>query len=204
MGAQEKERYELGQELHDNINQILATSKLYLDVAIEEHEPRIELLWKSRKNISLAIEEIRKLSKELVTPTLNDLGLMQSIEELIRTIQTVRKMKIRLNIAGLDENCLLPEQKITVYRIIQEQLNNILKHAHASAVFIQLNNINSQIYLLVKDNGDGFDPRAPRKGVGISSIISRVELFNGRVDIESSPGKGCRLEVILNSKALPA
>jgi PAS domain S-box-containing protein len=203
LGAQEKERYELGQELHDNINQILATSKLYLDVAIEEHEPRIDLLSKSRKNISLAIEEIRKLSKELVTPTLNDLGLIQSIKELIRTILAVRKMKIRLNISGLDENCLKPEQKITVYRIVQEQLNNILKHANASSVFIQLSNINSQIYLLVRDNGDGFDQRAPRKGVGISSIINRAELFNGRVDIESSPGKGCRLEVILNSKALP-
>src|SRR5450432_1537301 len=122
LGAQERERFELGQELHDNINQILATSKLYLDVAIEENEPRIELLSKSRKNISMAIEEIRKLSKELITPTLNDLGLTQSIRELIRSIQMVKKMKFQLHISGLDENSLLPERKITIYRIIQEQL----------------------------------------------------------------------------------
>ena len=202
LGAQERERFELGQELHDNINQILATSKLYLDVAIEETEPRIELLTKSRKNISMAIEEIRKLSKELITPTLNDLGLIQSIKELIRSIQSVKKMKIRLNISGLDENTLQTEQKITIYRIIQEQLNNILKHAYASSVFIELNKAKEQIYLQVKDDGKGFDPRIRRNGVGISNIISRAELYNGRVEIDSAPGKGCRLEVILNSKVL--
>jgi PAS domain S-box-containing protein len=203
LGAQERERFELGQELHDNINQILATSKLYLDVAIEEREPRIELLTKSRNNIGMAIEEIRRLSKELITPSLNDLGLIQSIKELIRSIQMVKKMKIRLSITGLDENGLLPEQKINVYRIIQEQLNNILKHAQASSVAIDLNKQREQIRLRVEDDGKGFDPRARRNGVGLSNIISRAELYNGKVEIDSAPGKGCRLEVILNSKALP-
>jgi two-component system sensor histidine kinase UhpB len=203
LGAQERERFELGQELHDNINQILATCRLYLDVAIEEREPRLELLIKSRNNISMAIEEIRRLSKELITPSLNDLGLVQSIQELIRSIQMVKKMKIRLAISGLDENSLLPEQKINVYRIIQEQLNNILKHAQANSVMIELNKEEEQIRLLMADDGKGFDPRKRRDGVGISNIISRAELYNGRVEIDSAPGKGCRLEVILNSKALP-
>jgi two-component system sensor histidine kinase UhpB len=203
LGAQERERFELGQELHDNINQILATSKLYLDVAIEEREPRIELLDKSRKNISMAIEEIRKLSHELITPSLNDLGLIQTIMELIRSIQAVKKMKIRLDIAGLEEDELLPEQKINIYRIIQEQLNNILKHAQANNVDIELHNIQEQVWLRLTDDGKGFDPRTRRKGVGISNIISRAELYNGKVEIESAPGKGCQLVVTLNSKALP-
>jgi len=202
LGAQERERFELGQELHDNINQILATSKLYLDVALEENEPRIELLSKSRKNISMAIEEIRKLSRELITPTINDLGLIQTIRELIRSIQSVKKMRIRLQVSGLDENSLLPEQKINIYRIIQEQLNNILKHAQATAVVITLNKVKERVWLQVSDDGRGFDPRLRRKGVGISNIISRAELYNGRVEIDSAPGKGCRLEVILNSKAI--
>lgn len=203
LGAQERERFELGQELHDNINQILATCRLYLDVAIEEREPRLELLVKSRNNISMAIEEIRRLSKELITPSLNDLGLVQSIQELIRNIQVAGKMKIRLAISGIDEDALLPEQKINVYRIIQEQLNNILKHAQAQSVMIELTREEEQIRLLVVDDGKGFDPRTRRDGVGISNIISRAELYNGRVEIDSAPGKGCRLEVILNSKALP-
>jgi PAS domain S-box-containing protein len=202
LGAQERERYELGQELHDNINQILATSKLYLDVAIEEKEPRLELLAKSRKNISVAIEEIRKLSKDLITPSLNDLGLTQSIKELIRSIQSVGKMKIRLNISGLDEAELLPEQKINIYRIIQEQLNNILKHAQAGEVVIELNKVKEQVRLRLADDGKGFDPRMRRKGVGISNIISRAELYNGKVEIESAPGKGCQLVVVLNEKVI--
>jgi PAS domain S-box-containing protein len=203
LDVQERERFELGQELHDNINQILATSKLYLDVAIEEQEPRIELLAKSRKNIAMAIEEIRKLSRELITPSLNDLGLIQSIEELIRSIQTVKKMQIRLTVSGVDENTLLSEQKINIYRIIQEQLNNILKHAQANTVLLELNKVGEQICLRVADDGKGFDTRVRRSGVGISNIISRAELYNGKVEIDSSPGNGCRLEVILNSKALP-
>jgi two-component system sensor histidine kinase UhpB len=203
LGAQERERFELGQELHDNINQILATSKLYLDVAIEERDPRMELLVKSRNNIAMAMEEIRRLSKELITPSLNDLGLVQSIQELVRSIQVAGKLKIRLAMSGVDENVLLPEQKITIYRIIQEQLNNILKHAEASGVTIELSREEEQIRLLVADDGKGFDPRTRRNGVGISNIISRAELYNGRVEIVSSPGKGCRLEVILNSKVMP-
>jgi two-component system sensor histidine kinase UhpB len=115
----------------------------------------------------------------------------------------VKKMKIRLTISGVDENALLPEQKINVYRIIQEQLNNILKHAQASSVSIELNKQLEQIRLRVEDDGRGFDPRMRRDGVGISNIMSRAELYNGKVEIDSSPGKGCRLEVILNSKVLP-
>ena len=115
----------------------------------------------------------------------------------------VKKMKIRLAISGIEEHSLLPEQKINVYRIIQEQLNNILKHAQASSVMIELNKEEEQIRLLVTDDGKGFDPRVRRDGVGISNIMSRAELYNGRVEIDSAPGKGCRLEVILNSKALP-
>lgn len=203
LGAQERERFELGQELHDNINQILTTSKLYLDVAIEEREPRYELLAKSRKNISMAIEEIRKLSRELISPSLNDLGLAQSIEELIRGIQMVKKMKIRFVMKGVNEQSLLAEQKINIYRIIQEQLNNILKHAQASSVLLELIKKGEQIRLKVSDNGKGFDMRSRRKGVGLSNIMSRAELYNGKVEIDSSPGKGCRLEVILNSKVLP-
>ena len=201
LGAQERERYELGQELHDNINQILATSKLYLDVAIEEDGPKEELLDKSRRNINLAIEEIRKLSKDLITPTLNDLGLIQSIKELVRNIQLVTKIKIRLHISGLDEDSLEEEQKINVYRIIQEQLNNILKHAHATSVIIALNKAKDRISLQVADDGRGFDPRSHRNGVGLSNIMSRAEMYNGRVEIESAPGKGCKIEVILHSKA---
>ena len=200
--AQEKERTLIGEELHDNINQILATVKLYLDVVLSEPEPRVDLLEKSRTNISAAIEEIRKISKMLIAPSLKELGLKDSIEELIQNILMVKKMKIRFNTENLDESDLTNDQKIAVYRIVQEQLNNILKYADASYVLIQIEREYEQISLLIGDNGKGFDMSGRRKGVGITNIISRAELFNGKVEIDSAPGKGCKLKVILNARQL--
>jgi two-component system, NarL family, sensor histidine kinase UhpB len=102
---------------------------------------------------------------------------------------------------NLDENVLNRDQKIAVYRIVQEQLNNILKYANASRVSIQLKNESGRIRLDIADDGDGFDPKAKRKGIGITNIISRAELYNGHVQIDSEPGKGCRLGVTLNVKS---
>ncbi len=200
LSAQEKERSIIGAELHDNINQILATVKLYLDVAMAEPQPRMELLSKSRRNISSAIEEIRKLSKMLIAPSLKELGLKDSIDELIRNILIVKKMKIRFSTDGLDEEMISKDLRVAIYRIVQEQLNNILKHADASCVTIQLREKGRQISLLIEDDGKGFDVNCRRKGVGITNIISRAELFNGKVEIDSAPGKGCRVKVLLNTR----
>lgn len=200
LGAQEKERSIIGAELHDNINQILATVKLYLDVAIAEPQPRMELLSKSRKNVTSAIEEIRKLSKMLIAPSLKELGLKDSIEELIQNILIVKRMKIRFTTDGLHEETICRDQKVAIYRIVQEQLNNILKYAEAESVSIQIKEKAGQISLLIADNGRGFDINCRRKGVGITNIISRAELFNGKVEIDSAPGKGCRVKVVLNTK----
>jgi PAS domain S-box-containing protein len=198
LGAQEKERSIIGAELHDNINQILATVKLYLDVAIAEPQPRMELLSKSRKNVTSAIEEIRKLSKMLIAPSLKELGLKDSIDELIQNILIVKRMKIRFTTEGLNEEMLSKDQKVAIYRIVQEQLNNILKYADAGCVSIQIREKARQISLLIADDGKGFDINCKRQGVGITNIISRAELFNGKVEIDSAPGKGCRIKVVLN------
>jgi len=119
---------------------------------------------------------------------------------LISDIHTVKKFRIELNAESLDEITLSEEQKITIYRIIQEQMNNILKYADASLVNVCLQSTPEQIHLLIADDGKGFDPALRRKGVGITNMISRAELFNGKVKIDSTPGNGCRLEVVLNAK----
>ncbi|MET0244290.1 MAG: PAS domain S-box protein [Flavitalea sp.] len=202
LGAQEKERSDIGRELHDNINQILATSKLYLDVILEEEEDANPLIKKSRKNITLAIEEIRKISKSLITPVLDDVGLEQSIKELTRNIHEVKKMRFTLDAKDLDEDLLTNDQKQALYRIVQEQLNNILKHADASNVNIVLNTEGEKIFLFIEDNGKGFNLKDVQKGVGITNMMSRAEVFNGKLEIDSRPGQGCRLKVILNTKTV--
>ncbi|MBC7874327.1 MAG: response regulator [Ferruginibacter sp.] len=202
LNAQEKERKGIGEELHDNINQILATSKLFLNTALGQQELNSELLCKSEQYISMAMEEIRKLSKALITPGFIELGLKQSIEDLVENIMATQRISMTIDLEALERIQLNDGLKITIYRIIQEQLNNILKHAAASAITIRVSSKNDTIVLFISDNGKGFDTRLRRKGIGLTNINSRAELFNGRVEIDSSPGNGCRLKVELSMKLI--
>ena len=195
--AQEKERTELGKELHDNINQILSTTKLYIDMALTETDIREELLQKTHKNISSAIEEIRILSKSLVPPSLGDIGLREAVLELIESLNISQRIKLSLKTSGLDSIELPSNIKLMAYRIIQEQVNNIIKHSKASEAEIKLAVSRKMFNITVKDNGIGFDSRKRGKGIGLNNIISRAELHNGKVEVVSSPGNGCTLKVSL-------
>ena len=201
LAAQEKERKGIGAELHDNINQILSAARLTISVALEFPDKMKELLPLSMDHLSTAIEEIRKLSKSLIlSGSLKTFGLLQSIEDLIKHNQSLTRLKISFNAGKLNEDTMSEEQKITIYRIIQEQLNNILKHAEATSVQIDLETSEHQVNLVIADNGKGFDTSIKRNGIGITNIMSRAELFNGKAVVDSSPGKGCRLQVELNTK----
>jgi two-component system sensor histidine kinase UhpB len=198
--ALESDRAHLGAELHDNINQMLATSMLYLEHAQNFIEERDKLIPKSLDVIALAIKEIRKLSRTLIVSDISDLGLQKAIEEMIANIVLVKKMQISLCMESFPEKKIDADIKIAVYRIIQEQLTNILKHANASTVSIDLKKEGKQIALEIGDNGKGFDTTLHRKGVGITNINSRVSLYDGEVKIDSAPGKGCTLKVTLQLK----
>jgi two-component system sensor histidine kinase UhpB len=195
--AQEKERTEIGKELHDNVNQILGASNLYINTAMTDEDMRQELLERSTELVSNAINEIRKISKSLITPGLREIGLIESIEDIIDDMKMGTDLQITLDVLNITEDDIEDRRKLTVFRIIQEQLNNIVKHAHATEVSIRLSIEEGDIVLTVMDNGIGFDISRHRKGVGITNIISRVELFNGVVDLQSRPGEGCMLSVRL-------
>jgi two-component system sensor histidine kinase UhpB len=193
--AQEKERNELGRELHDNINQLLATVKLYLAMAKEKENLRQELLGRCYLHVTDAMEEIRKLSKTLVAPSLGDIGLHDTLRQLIDEINHISSLQIQL----IDE--MPPGQEIDkalalmLYRIVQEQTNNIVKYARANQVIIKLKMDNDKVYLSIIDNGVGFDTAAKAKGIGLKNISSRVEFYQGNMKIISAPGKGCALEI---------
>src|SRR5215211_695401 len=127
--TQELERTEIGKELHDNVNQVLTTTKLYLDLARSNPELKDELIEKSSKNIINVINEIRQLSRSLMDPSIEDLGLADSINDLIENINLTRKLHVSLNADPIMEEILDQNQKLTVFRIIQEALNNAIKHA---------------------------------------------------------------------------
>ena len=193
--AQEKERTEIGRELHDNINQILTTTKLYLDMAINEEAIREELLVKCHKNVSVSIEEIRKLSRSLVPPSLGDIGIKEALGEMVTDLNLTQSLKVRLRTSGLSKLNIPSNTKLMIYRIVQEQVNNILKHSGASEAEIRLSVSGNWLQLLISDNGSGFDMNKRKKGIGLNNITSRAELHNGHLEIQSSPGNGCILKV---------
>jgi PAS domain S-box-containing protein len=193
--AQENERSFLGAELHDNINPILATAKLYLDCSISAEDRRVNLIKDSQGFISKAIHELRTLSKSLIPPSLGKITLQDAVTDMIGNIQQVNELKFITKWKAIDENQLSDKLKLTIFRIIQEQLNNILKHADAKTIHIELLQENSVLELSIRDDGKGFDVSQKRNGVGLQNIVSRTELSQGRAVINSAPGKGCELIV---------
>jgi PAS domain S-box-containing protein len=197
INIQEKERTEISKELHDNVNQVLTTTKLYLDLAITNPELKDELISKSSKNIINAIDEIRQLSQSLMIPSLGDLGLVDSIEDLVENINATKKITAVFLCEEIDENILNENQKLALFRIVQEALNNIVKHADATETIIELLIKDHIINLIIKDNGKGFDPTAVKNGAGLNNIRNRVYLLNGTLTLDTQPGKGCALVVEL-------
>ncbi len=194
--VQEKERTRIGHELHDNVNQILSTTKLFVDMLQPGDKEQKKIKQKSLEYILLAIEEIRKLSKELVVPQLNDKGIVESINNLVDDIHLSTNMKIKFT-HDHENELLSPSKKITLFRIAQEQLKNILTHSKATHVDIYLQCRDNEVLLTIRDNGVGFDARQTRRGIGLSNIYERTRFYNGTVDIQTSPGKGCTLEVTI-------
>ncbi len=200
INAQERERRGIGEELHDNVNQLLAASKLYLNHSLSQPEGDRDSVTKSMDYISNAMDELRKLSHALVGPTHDKaMGLIDSLEKLIDDISIVKSMRVRFLHSSYHEEESESGLKLVIYRIIQEQLNNILKYSGASEVEIELKKETAFLIVSIKDNGKGFAPSENSKGIGLKNIKHRAELFNGVMHIISSPGNGCKMKIIFNA-----
>ncbi|MGN6399151.1 MAG: sensor histidine kinase [Flavisolibacter sp.] len=194
--GQEAERHEIGKELHDNFGQQLTTIKLFLDMAKSgASDSGIEMINMALKGVMDVINEIRSMSRSLVPHTLKDLGLVDSIAELVDSFSRTQLVSIDFEHEDFDEDDLPENQKLTLFRIVQEQLNNIIKHADAEGIALQLKNTIQSVVLEIRDDGKGFDLQKLRKGLGFTNIRNRAELFGGKMEIFSRPGKGCRLKV---------
>lgn len=194
--AQEKERNELGLELHDNINQLLSVVKLYLGIMKTEKNYNEEIIEKSYTHLLEAMNDIRKLSHSLVTPSLGHDGLKEALEDLVESIQGPEKINIQLTIDEDYEALQVDKSKeLMLYRIVQEQLNNILKYAKASTVSISITQQGNHLHLVIADNGIGFDTQQAGNGIGLKNINSRVKFYSGNMQLTSAPGQGCTMEV---------
>ena len=194
--AKEMERADIGKELHDNINQLLGASKMYIDMAKRGGDNSAMYLSRSSEYTLAAIEEIRKLTKGLTTDIIQNLGLCDAIENIVKDTMQVSPVKILFTTDRFIEKSAGNNFKLNIFRIVQEQLNNILKHAEATRVSIHLLQNKDMIKMVISDNGQGFDVEKKQTGIGIKNIKSRVATYQGSAAFVSLPGHGCILTTI--------
>lgn len=191
--GQEVERAKVSRELHDNVNQVLTTIKLYIELCVADKVDIKHVLSKCTSLLNETITEIRNLSKELSAPSLGDVGLKETLTDLVESIRATGMVDIQLDFF-LENNCIVDDElHLSIYRIVQEQLTNILKHANANKVVIALQEKDSFLSLVMKDDGIGFDPGEKISGIGITNMKSRAQMLNGSLEIESTKTKGTSL-----------
>lgn len=198
--AEEKERRRIAQDLHDGVGQILSAAKLNLSGLESKlklyNEEQSSLLTNALELVNDSVKEVRAVSHNMMPNTLIKLGLASAVREFITKIGTVPNLKIDLQIVGLDER-LENTVETVLYRVIQEVVSNIIKHAKANVISMQLIRHENELTIMIEDNGVGFDKKNLEKfeGIGLKNIISRVEFLNGHVEFDSTPGQGTTVVV---------
>lgn len=193
--AQERERNAIGEELHDNINQILTGVSLQIS-RISQLQPETKTIVEMAvRYLKEAINENRKIARELVVPDFESLSLVNLLHDLTVYMLDDEQIKTTLETEQFDETNINNSQKLAVYRVMQEQFTNIIKYAKANAVTITLSTVNNLFKMTIADNGIGMDEHQLSNGIGLRNIKSRISLLNGIMQISTSPGSGFKLEI---------
>ncbi len=192
--GQEEERSRLAKDLHDGLGGILSSLKYSLTSMTGNfvlNESNGKLFTKALETLETAISEMRRVAHSMMPEALLKFGLKDAIINFCEGINQHGKLQINFQAYGLD-NRLEQSVEITIFRIVQELLNNAMKHSEATKVLVQLTKTNETLVLTVEDNGKGFDKKLleQNKGAGISNIESRVSYLNGQIEIDSNSATG--------------
>ena len=206
--GEENERKRLAFELHDGIGQLLSVVKLNIS-SLEQwidkkNKQVVELVESIIVLVDDSCREVRNISHNLMPNTVIQFGLVAALEEFSRKINRAKQVKVHYQ--NFEFNIQLdPQTETTLYRIIQEIVNNAIKHSEATDIYIQLIKDENELIILIEDNGKGFDKKILEsdKGLGIRNIISRIEYINGKVEIDSIIGKGTSYHISINLENLP-
>jgi two-component system, NarL family, sensor kinase len=197
--GEEKERSRLSRDLHDGLGGMLSIVKSKLTGMKGNYILNQENVGQFDHAINLlddSIKELRRVSHNMMPEALVKFGLKDALRDLCDQIAADKKYSIKINYFG-ESKRLESSLEITIYRIALELVNNSLKHANAGEILVQVVQEDNRIHLTVMDNGKGFDPAKvdTTKSSGLQNIRARVESFNGRIDIDSQPGKGTEIGV---------
>ncbi len=200
--AMEDERRRVSRDLHDEIGAALSVLRLQVGQLNVDKDFNPEntqnLIVDSKQLIDNTIENVRRISNDMLPSGLDEFGLQYAIEMLCDKMESVSRLVINLSIDGLKrmDNRL----ELSLYRILQELLNNTLKHANATEVDIIFTTDNQQLIINYRDNGQGFDLKnLTKRGLGLKNIESRVSMIHGELEYETSLEKGMGIQLIVNT-----
>ena len=209
--AQEEERRSIARELHDEVGQVLTAIKVELAVAqraIEAGDGSGRVLEDARSITDGALQTVRDLSHLLHPALLDDLGLPAAIEWYVRGFSRRHGVRVDVLHEGMEER-LVPETEATAYRIVQEALTNVAKHAQATSCRVYVQRLPNTVLITIEDDGVGFlaadaQQESAHRGLGLIGIRERVSHLRGTVRLETAPGRGTRLTVELPARARAA
>jgi signal transduction histidine kinase len=192
--GQEIERKRLARELHDETGQALAS--ILLGLKSLERQVGPEAVSPIRELVGAALDDVRRLTVELRPPALDDFGLASALERLASLVTERSGIDIQVSIRP--SVAIPPDQETALYRIVQEALTNVVKHAEATSVSVIVTSSGDAVRAVIEDDGIGFDPKTVREGaLGLVGIRERALLLGGRFELESSPGAGTTILVEL-------
>jgi signal transduction histidine kinase len=201
--AHEDERQMIARELHDSVAQDLSTLKLVFKTLFDKQEDELDQKATNGSKlfglIDRTIASVRNLSYDLRPPGLSELGLIRTLTTYCEEFAAENHLKVEFQSAGFKKIVVDSLVEINVYRLVQEGLNNIRKHARAHQVIIKLVGVSPNIILRIEDDGVGFDMKSRERSIneekrlGLRSMKERVNLLQGEMTIDSFPGKGTKI-----------
>lgn len=190
----------ISQEIHDNVGQILSLAKVELNVLQHQLNGKADMVISVRDNVGKAMTELREIAKSLNHDHAQHFNWQENLREEINRINKSGAIAANLVMEGEPECYLKDQQKLITFRVVQEGLQNILKHARATSLLVNINQSKEQTHIMIIDNGIGFDPVAALKGhsgLGLKNILNRVALIGGQAEINSSAEGGTCLHIII-------
>jgi len=202
--AQEEERKRIARELHDSSAQNLIALLHQLDNLLTDKTKLsvrdAKALWGFYEQIRDTLQEVRRFSRDLRPSILDDLGLLPALEWVTQDLKNTYLIEVNLKVLG-NERRLFPEKELLLFRIVQEALRNIAKHAEATRAEVEVKFAEEKIAVTISDDGKGFEPPedlgalTPTGKLGLAGMQERVQLLGGRLKLESKPGKGTKIFV---------
>lgn len=181
---------QISQELHDNIGQLLSSTKMLLNIGVMEMQTVPEPIKTAEQTVAKAIQDLRSLSKSLNNEWLHQFNLIENLEAERQRINAARNIEVTLN-STYQKLPLEPEAQVMLFRVVQEALQNSIRHAAPKHINIEIQNTDHHFELNIEDDGKGFDIHSAKKeSLGLRNMEHRVQLLGGTISWQSSEGSG--------------